>query len=101
MNTNVANVTMISSNVTALIPSIATVNLPVSTEISDLISLAPLTEQAIIYLGCFFDNKLKRDLNGSSNTDNSMTVKMCLEYCSVKNYSYAGLSLKYLIFEIF
>ena len=54
-----------------------------------------------IYFGCYLDNDLKRDLNGTNYQDLSynLTIEACAKFCYQNVFPYFGLQLKY-IFKI-
>ena len=45
-------------------------------------------------LGCIHDGG-SRALSGPSTSSNSMTVEMCVDYCSAAGYTYAGLECRF------
>ena len=50
-----------------------------------------MTSKGWAYQGCASDDQSSRALSGSSQTDNNMTVEACIDYCSSKGYSLAGM----------
>ncbi len=45
-------------------------------------------------IGCFSDQKSKRDLNGAvlyNLINNQMTIEKCLDFCYSRNFYFAGL----------
>lgn len=42
------------------------------------------------YLGCYRDNDTIRDLNATSFISSSMTVNLCVQYCTNLSNQYAG-----------
>ena len=55
------------------------------------IDFKDMTSKGWSYQGCASDTGSSRSLSGSSNSDDNMTVEACIDYCSGKGYSLAGI----------
>ena len=50
-----------------------------------------------IYLGCYLDNDLKRDINSTFYQDSTnLTIENCAAFCYSNFLPYCGLQLKYI-----
>ena len=49
-----------------------------------------------IYIGCYLDNDLRRDLNGTYYKDlsYSLNIEKCVNFCYQNYFTFSGLQLK-------
>ena len=48
------------------------------------------TLSSLVYVGCFKDNNMRRDLNGVWYQSGQNTIESCIGYCLSNGFRYAG-----------
>ncbi|KAK3944151.1 WSC domain-containing protein [Diplogelasinospora grovesii] len=74
-----------SSSSAAVVTTISSSTTSTTSSVSPTATLPPWS-----YTGCANDSTSSRSLNGTSTTSVNMTVEMCQQFCSSKNYPLAG-----------
>lgn len=64
----------------------------ISLILTNFLSYMHFVNNQLSYLGCFFDNNLKRDLDGLFYENSvNLTIEDCCNFCSQNFYAFCGL----------